>query len=87
MARVKITPRPPEQDAIQYDGGNEAEVAAFVGFLFQAGTEGAPPAVYDPIGQYLRPIEVGSWVVMTGLSLSVLSADAFRAAYVVVNPA
>ena len=87
MARVKITARPPEQDAIQYDGTNAKDVAAFVGFLFQPGTEDAPPAVYDPIGQYLRPLDVGSWVVMTGLALSVLSDDAFRAAYVVVAPA
>ena len=84
MARVKIIARPPERDAIQYDGENEAEVAAFVGFLFQPGRDDAPPAVYDPIGQYLRPIREGSWVVMTGLALSVMTDAEFRAAYSVI---
>ena len=79
--RVKITARPPQHDAIQYTGDNEADVAAFVGFLFQPSTPDKPPAVYDPIGQYLRPVEPGSWVVMVGLTLSVLADAEFQAAY------
>lgn len=82
--RVKITVRPPEYDAIQYTGDNEADVAAFVGFLFRRSSGDEPPAIYDPIGQYLRPLAPGSWITAIGTTMSVLTPTEFAAAYNIV---
>lgn len=86
MSAVKIINRPPELDAIQYDGTNEAEVAAFIGFLFKpSSVENPEPAVYDPVARYLVPIPVGSWVVMTGFNIAVLDPTGFELQYTIVS--
>lgn len=81
MTQIRVTPRPPSFAAIQYTGENEDAVAAFVGFLFQRAANGSPPAIYDPVGQWLRPLEAGSWVVLVGTSHNVLTDAEFQTAY------
>lgn len=81
---VKIVARPPRYAALQYTGENGTELAAFIGFLYRPATETAPPAYYDPIGQYFRPIEVGYWVTLVGTTLNVLSEAEFAAAFDIV---
>lgn len=85
MPTVQIVTRPPRYTALQYDGTNETELAAFIGFLFKASTETDPPAYYDPVGKYLRPIVTGTWVTLVGTSLNILSEEEFAAAFDIVD--
>lgn len=84
MATVQIVARPPRFTALQYDGTNEPELAAFIGFLFKPSTSSTPPAYYDPAAQMLRPIEPGMWVTLVGTSLSILTPQEFSKAFDIV---
>lgn len=84
MPAVKIVTRPPRHTALQYDGTNEAELAAFIGFLFKPSVGNEPPAYYDPLAQMLRPIEEGTWVTLVGTSLSILTPAEFENAFDIV---
>lgn len=79
---MRVIDRPPTFEALQLTETNEAEMAAFVGAAFRPSTEDTPAGIHDLMQEWTRPLQVGSWVVLTPVLAVILSAEEFATKYV-----